>query len=77
MIINMAMNSANRSPFHGDDTNMEALEEEPVELSRWQAFKQRLRHVGRSIKGLDDRVNRSTFGRAFRLTGSGHVSVDF
>lgn len=47
--------------------------EEPPHDTR-SAFRRKLSAVSAAINSMDDVVNKSTFGRTFRLQGCGHVS---
>lgn len=69
----METQSANK--LHEDESTMQVMEEDVPELGRYEAFKQRCRRAAHTIRGVERRVNHSTFGRMFRLKGCGHVSV--
>jgi len=44
----------------------------PPDGSRRTFWKNKVRSTVQFVKSIDDRVNKSTFGRIFRLGGSGH-----
>ena len=53
---------------------MEHTEPPQEPLPLMASLKEKFRGWVRSIMALDDTVSSSTFGRIFRLRGSGHVS---
>lgn len=59
----------------GEGIEMQNFEFEPPEMSRREALKKRWNRSVEYLRSLNDRINRSTFGRVFRLKGSGHVSL--
>jgi hypothetical protein len=54
---------------------MQQFDSEPAELTRRQVLQQRWTGAVGYLRSINDRINRSTFGRVFRLKGSGHVSL--
>ncbi|OIW29831.1 hypothetical protein CONLIGDRAFT_575771 [Coniochaeta ligniaria NRRL 30616] len=52
---------------------MQGFESEPAELSRREALKKKWTGTVKYLRSINDRIGHSTFGRVFRLKGSGHV----
>ena len=57
----------------GEEIEMQRFDSQPVALSRTEALKKRWAGAVEYLRNINDRINRSTFGRVFRLKGSGHV----
>jgi AGZA family xanthine/uracil permease-like MFS transporter len=57
----------------GEEIEMQRFDFEQTELGRRQALKKKWTGMVEYLSSLNDRINRSTFGRVFRLKGSGHV----
>lgn len=58
----------------GEEIEMQRLDSEPAEMGRGEALRKRWTGGMEYMRSINDRINRSTFGRVFRLKGSGHVS---
>lgn len=56
-----------------EEIKMQRFDYEPAMLSRREALKERWTVALEYIRSTSDRINRSTFGRVFRLKGCGHV----
>jgi AGZA family xanthine/uracil permease-like MFS transporter len=50
-------------------------ENKPDDISRREAIKRRWAKGWNTLRGLNNAINQSTFGRVFRLRGSGHVNI--
>lgn len=57
----------------GEEIEMQRFGSEPAGLSRREGVKKKWTGTVEYIRNINDRINRSTFGRVFRLKGSGHV----
>jgi len=57
----------------GEEIEMQRFDSQPAELSRTETLKKRWTGTVEYLRNINDRINRSTFGRVFRLKGSGHV----
>lgn len=57
----------------GEGIEMQDMDD-PAKLSRKELMKKRCAGLVEYVQSVNDRINRSTFGRVFRLKGSGHVS---
>lgn len=58
----------------GEEIEMHRFGFEPPEPSRGEALKRKWTGTVDYMRSINDRINHSTFGRVFRLKGSGHVS---
>ncbi len=61
------------------EIQLEPMEIQPLEEERQPRrwfFRRKFDRLYDVLHSIDDRVNKSTFGRVFRLKGSGHVSTN-